>query len=62
MSVVQVTAASSVHVPVVVSHVLVGRVHVTKPLLPQVDRAAHRVTFPLQLLGMRPHEARLLVR
>ena len=62
MSVVQVSVESSVHVPVVVSHVLVGTVHVTKPFLPQVDRAAQRVTFPLQFVGIRPQSASFLVR
>ena len=50
-SVVQVTDGSLVQVPLVRSQVLVGTVQVTKPGLPQVERAAQRVTLPLQLIG-----------
>jgi hypothetical protein len=39
------------HVEVAASHVSVGMLHTTKPGLPQVDLAAHRVTLPLQFLG-----------
>jgi len=61
-SVVHVTAGSSVHVPVVVSQVLVGTVQVMKPLLPQVERAAQRVTLPLQFVGSSPQVERSLIR
>jgi len=42
-------------VPVVVSHVPSnGMLQVTKPSLPQIDFAAHFVTFPLQFFGIVP--------
>jgi hypothetical protein len=45
---------SETHVNVVVSHVSVGMLHVTKPSFPHVERAAQRVTFPLQFVGIVP--------
>jgi hypothetical protein len=48
---VQVTVGSSTQVPVVVSQV---GVQVTNPSFPHVDRAAQRVTLPLQFVGMLP--------
>jgi len=53
-STVQLTVGSFAQVLVAVSHVLTGRVQVTNPSLPHVERAAQRVTLPLQLVGMAP--------
>ena len=51
-SVAQVRAGFAVQVPVTRSQVSVGKRQVTNPGLPQVERAAQRFTFPLQLVGM----------
>lgn len=61
--VVHVTAGSFAQVPVVAGGTMtqVG-VQVAKPDFPHVDLAAHRVTFPLQFVGRRPHDVRSLTR
>jgi len=53
--VVQITVGSLAHVPVVapVGMTQVG-VQVENPVFPHVDRAAQRVTLPLQFVGIVP--------
>jgi len=53
--VVQITGGSLAHVPVVapVGMTQVG-VQVENPVFPHVDRAAQRVTLPLQFVGIVP--------
>jgi len=54
-STVQVNVGSFAQVPVMVvgsmTQVSIGIWHVTKPGLPQVERAAQRTNFPLQFVG-----------
>ena len=58
-SVVQRSAGFSTQVPLVRLHVPSRcLVHVTVPAFPHVERAAHRVTFPLQSSGIAPLLAR----
>ena len=53
-SVAQVSAGLPTQVSVVVSQVSVAKRQVTNPGFPQVERAAQRLIFPLQLVGMVP--------
>ncbi len=61
--VVQLTVGSFEQVPVVAGGTMmhVG-VQVENPDFPHVDRAAQRVTLPLQFVGSRPHDVSSLTR